>query len=323
MGSDAFAVELTRTTQLYRAGVTSRRLARLIDGGAFVRVRRGILVSGADWRGMRFEARTIVLARAWALAAGDPPVFSHTTAAAVQGLPLVRTGSPAVHTIVPDPRKGATPGVVRHRDGGVDRALRTVSGLIVTDLAATVADIARTSLPETAIAAADAALRGVSRDPAHPEVVRLRERALAHAAEFARGGIRARRVIEFADPRAHLPGESVSRLYLVRLGFAVPDLQVAVRGPGGTTYYVDFGLDDVEAFGEFDGESKYTDPTLLNGRTTAQALTDEKWREDWIRGSTHRRLARWGTTHIPNAQALGERLARFSIRPPVRRGGLV
>ena len=123
-------------------------------------------------------------------------------------------------------------------------------------------------------------------------------------------------MIEFADGRAQLPGESVSRLQLVRLGFARPRLQVPVAGPHGQTYWVDFGLDDVDALGEFDGKGKYLDEAMRDGLSLEAVLLEEKKREDWIRGRTQRRFARWSNEHLGTPELLAARLAAFGIRPP-------
>jgi hypothetical protein len=135
------------------------------------------------------------------------------------------------------------------------------------------------------------------------------------AASGARGIRRARWVIAFADGRAHLPGESVSRLQLSRLGFRPPQLQVPVAGPAGRRYFVDFGLTDVRAFGEFDGRDKYLDEAMRRGLPLERVLLEEKQREDWIRGTTQWRFARWGDEHITSPKALAKRLASFSISP--------
>lgn len=139
-------------------------------------------------------------------------------------------------------------------------------------------------------------------------------RGVAH--RFAHGRHRADRVLEFADGRAQLPGESISRIRLVELGFRSIRLQVEVPGPHGS-YFVDFALDDPAAlaFGEFDGAVKYADAGMLAGRSGADVLDEEKQREDWIRGTTQRRLARWGWRHLETAPVLGRRLAAFGIRP--------
>jgi hypothetical protein len=191
----------------------------------------------------------------------------------------------------------------------------------VTSLARTVFDICTSEKLETAVAVADAALRqaaqhGTSRrlDLEAAEVLRQDLDARAVAAPGRRNIRRARFIIAFADARADGPGESASRLYLRWLGFPPPDLQVPIPGPHGETYEVDFGLGS--AWGEFDGAFKYTDPRFLRGRTPERALADEKEREDWIRGTTGKSFARWQDPHMPDAAALGRRLAAFGIAPP-------
>jgi hypothetical protein len=124
-------------------------------------------------------------------------------------------------------------------------------------------------------------------------------------------------VLTFADGRAESPGESISRLLLVRLGFRVT-VQVPAPGPQGTEYRLDFGID--EAFGEFDGWVKYSDPALLRGRTGSQALREEKQREDWIRGTTGRAVARWEWPDLKGQNTLAARLAAFGVRPASTRG---
>jgi hypothetical protein len=123
-------------------------------------------------------------------------------------------------------------------------------------------------------------------------------------------------VLAFADGRAELPGESVSRVRLAELGFRRIRLQVVVDAPAaGRQYRVDFGLDDADAFGEFDGRIKYHDIGMTRGRTADEIFEREKQREDWIRGTTGRRLVRWGWADIETADMLALRLAAFGIHP--------
>ena len=131
----------------------------------------------------------------------------------------------------------------------------------------------------------------------------------------ARGIRQARWVAQFADGRAQLPGESVSRLYLDDLGFASPQLQVAFPGPRGQDYAIDFGLDDVNAWGEFDGLGKYFDVELGGDPGGREALLREKEREDWIRGRSGRAFVRWGMRHVKDATTLGLHLAAFGLSP--------
>ena len=143
---------------------------------------------------------------------------------------------------------------------------------------------------------------------------RLRERVAR--ARGQRGVRDASWVVEFADGRAELPGESVSRLQLYRLGFRDLDLQVAVAGPRGSDYFVDIGLRQVRAFWEFDGEVKYRDVAMRQGRSIEDVVLEEKRREDWIRGVTQWRLCRGGFADIATPETLAARLSAFGVHPP-------
>ena len=95
-------------------------------------------------------------------------------------------------------------------------------------------------------------------------------------------------------PRSHRPRLAAGRdlanvltvLRLSELGFASPSLQVAVAGPRGKTYWLDFGLDESNAWGEFDGKVKYRELAAASGRSSREVVEAEKRREDWIRGTT-------------------------------------
>lgn len=300
-------------------GVGSSALQRMLGTGEVVRLRPGVYVRREVDTALTPEDWMVARARALARVSREPPLFSHLTAAALHGLPVKAPSSPKVHVIPEPKRPGAAVGVVRHRGEVPADQIVQRHGLRCTGIERTLADIARTTGFETAVCALDAGLRPVAvpeagrfvPDAAEERRARIREIAL----RSAHGRARALRALTFADGRAQLPGESISRIRLSELGFAAPDLQVAVPGPSGRPYFVDFGLDDVRAWGEFDGETKYRDEALRSGRTLDQVLLREKQREDWIRGSTQRPLARWQWAHLRTAEALGRRLSAFGIRP--------
>ena len=295
----------------------------MLQDGDLVTVRPAVFARAADAADLTAEDRAIVRAHALALVSAQRPVFSHTTAAALHGLPLYGVADPRPHTTVPPSRPRTAVGVVRHRGDLVEGELVEVDGMRCTGLARTVADVARTAPYETAVCVADGALRQVAaRWPddydEHAAQAFVTE-AKTIARRSAHGVWRALRVLAFADGRAQLPGESISRIRLAELGFARPRLQARVAGPTpGVWYFLDFALDDVDAFGEFDGKRKYVDPAMAGGRTPAEILDAEKRREDWIRGTTQRRFARWGWNDLRTAAALADRLAAFHIRPPRR-----
>ncbi|MEV7693121.1 hypothetical protein AB0N73_07285 [Microbacterium sp. NPDC089189] len=314
----------SRTVAL-RRGDTDDGLSRRQRDGSLRRIRPGAYAIGDAWASLHAEDRARWAAAATAHASrGAPLVFSHATAAALHGLPLFRVDTTRVHLTVDGPAR-STARVLRHRMPLPPTDVEWIDeGIVgVTSLARTVVDLAGSLLTEAAVTIADAALRQTAlRGRADPvpdldldagEDLRLDLSDRIEARPGARGIRAARFVVAFADARADRPGESISRLYLHRLGYAPPGLQVAVPGPHGHDYAVDFDLG--AAWGEFDGALKYTDPLYLRGRAPAQALADEKAREDWIRGTTGKRIVRWQMPHLSSPETFGRLLRSFGIRP--------
>lgn len=287
-----------------------------------IRVRPGVFVREDDWRRAQPEAQVVARARALTLASALPPVVSHESAAAVHGLPLFRAHPTHVHISLDDDRPGAPTATIRHRSQLREGEVVEIDGIHVTSLVRTVADVARTAGFEQAVVIADAALRQVAgarpepEDPTAAAAFRAAVRAIADRS--AHGSWRAARVLRFADGRAQLPGESISRIRLVELGFRRIVLQEPVPGPNGSEYWVDFAIGrGADAWlGEFDGRLKYEDAAMLGGRAAGTVLHREKQREDWIRGVRQRPLARWGWSHIASPDALATRLRAFGIHPP-------
>lgn len=312
---------MLRYGDLVESGRSSRAITSAVASGRIVRLRPGVYLEGRSWDAASPEDRVVALARALHAVSVTRPVFSHETAAAIHGLPLSRATPDRVHAIVPEDRPGAASGVVRHRGALDEDAVVEVDGLRCTTIVRTVADIARTATFEQSVTVADAALRRFCVPHAGEYLAdraqEFRESALEITRRSAHGQSRARRALAFADGRAQLPGESISRIRIRELGFRTVALQVRVPGPHGSPFFVDFGFEDVDGFGEFDGSMKYVDGRLTDGRTTAEVFDREKQREDWIRGRTQRRYARWGWPHVRSASTLGDRLAAFGIRPPL------
>ncbi len=312
-------LRLMTREQLHGHGLSGRQIAASAAGGALVRLRRGVYVHTGDWRDARPERRIVARAHALAAVASTRPVFAYETALALHRQPLYRARDDRVHIIAADGRPGAAHGVVRHR-GELGSDVVEVDGLLCTSMPRSVADMARTATFEQAVTSADAALHTLfaPRDGMYDlaGAREFRAAVLQIVRASAHGLRRAERVLEFADGRAHLPGETISRIRLVELGFRRIRLQVAVPSPSGGSFFVDIGLDDADAFGEFDGSIKYVDGRMLDGRSRADVFDAEKQREDWIRGTTQRRYARWGWPHVRTAAVLGERLAAFGILPP-------
>jgi hypothetical protein len=190
---------------------------------------------------------------------------------------------------------GATGGsnaraVVRHRGGPPAEAV-DIEGVPATSLARTLVDVAASSSFLIAVAMIDhalrveqkraqqarksgCALRGLSKDDLYEELAAVNPR---------RGGKQAERAIAFANPLAANPGESLSRVRIVELGFEVPELQVSFPNVEGHDYWVDFYWRGIRKIGEFDGLVKYTRGAVLGDRDPAEVVVAEKLREDALR----------------------------------------
>ncbi len=322
MDLDALRRDLLAAAHSYDGGSALRRGA---EHGELVRVHRGWFVPRERWERAYTEER-----HAWQMLAvhasrrSSRDVFVRESAAVLWGLPLFRWRPDAVHiaSARADGVVTADSLVARHRIELAARDLVERDGIGCTSLERTVVDVARMCPLATGVACADAALRRVAWDEASGELdeaaaEELRERMIAQLGVQggARGIRRARFVVAFADARADRPGESMSRLALHAWGFAPPRLQVEIPRAGRRPYRVDFGLDEHGAWGEFDGEGKYA----VDGPAgMAERVRAEKEREDWIRGTTGRRIVRWGMADLRTLDAFAERLAAFGIRPPAR-----
>jgi hypothetical protein len=303
-------------------GWTDRSVAAAVRASELVHLRRGWYIDSIERDRLTPEQQHRVHIIAVARDSEGGAVMSHTSAGVLWRLPFYRVAFARVHMTTDAPRRiSSAPDVLRHVAPLPADDLVVVDGIRCTSLSRTVFDLCRTLPLEAAVAIADAAERRMGErirewDVEAVESWRGGLQQRLNAAIGARGVRQARWVSGFADGRAQLPGESVSRLQLHRLGFQSPRLQVPVPGPRGKRYFVDFGLDDANAFGEFDGKGKYLDEAMRSGRTIEQVMLDEKEREDWIRGTTGRHFARWGSREMRTPAELAARLAAFHITPP-------
>lgn len=313
---------LLRTREdLRRTGLSDRAIHERGDARRLRRVRRGRYVEGSAWDALWNEGRHLVEVMAAALNCGDGgPVFWGPSAAVLHRLPLYRLAPRYVHAVIDGARHGRSrAGIVWHNIDIDPADVVVVDGIRCTSLDRTVLDLCRSFREEVGLSAADAAQRresqiGHLQDTAAADAWRARLQGRA-ATEHGRGIRQARALIDASDGRAQLPGESVSRLHLQRLGFRDVQLQTHVRGPAGEDYWLDFAFPGARAFGEFDGQTKYRDPLMRCGRSMEDVLLAEKVREDAIRGVTGWRIVRWTSEHIATADALAARLRAFGIPP--------
>jgi len=250
------------------------------------------------------------------LRASEPLIVAGMSAAAAWDLPVV--GNWPARVIVAAEREdgGRSNAHLARSYVGYPPPTTTRGGLLVTTLARTVADVARTETFERAVAVTDAALRGRATSPTRAGRERTTKGAVARelqALAGATGTGRAQAVLAFADAASGSPGESCSRAGIHRLGFPAPQLQKAFVDSHGQIGIVDFWWPGCNLVGEFDGRGKYLRDEYANGRSTAEIVLDEKRREDRLR-ALGLRVVRWGWADALDLRRLEAKLRAAGLR---------
>ncbi|GAA4409256.1 hypothetical protein GCM10023168_27800 [Fodinibacter luteus] len=289
---------LRRGRDLREAGVEPAR-------GGWHQVRHGVWVTEHEWRALTPGHQHAALVHATALCLErERPVFALTSAAAVWGLPRIEAWPDAVRVLTAHEARGRGSALVRPHVGRAAAAVER-GGVMVTSVARTVVDLARTGSLHTAVAAADHALRYdlCTTEQLTAEVDAVPSRV--------RGRRTARLVVALADPLSMSPGESLSRVQMYLLNLPRPELQRKVEDAQGLVGFVDFGWDGV--VGEFDGQVKYRVAEDGDPRQASEVLWQEKQREDRLRRLAE--VARWTWAVAMDRRRLGALLASHGIHP--------
>lgn len=255
---DTFALQydvLTRQQATDR-GVTRSDLNYLLRRGAWCRQRRGIYLRADEVDQAVALHRDVVIAR---LALGGRGLASHETAARLHELPLFGAGIDARITLTLPPSASShadLTGIHLHRATLPDTHLTVSREVPVTTVPRTLIDLARRRSFGAALVPMDAAL--------HRHLVSREElRAVLLECRGWPGVRRAGEVVDFADPRAESPLESLGRLSFHRHELPAPDLQHEITSPQGFSMEVDFWWGEYGVVAEADGLAKYTDPEVL------------------------------------------------------------
>lgn len=120
-------------------------------------------------------------------------------------------------------------------------------------------------------------------------------------------------MIDFGDGDAGSAGESVSRVQIFESGFTMPVLQQRFDDESGLIGFVDFWWPEFHLIGEFDGLKKYKEAEILAGRTSGEAVADEKIREDRLR-ATGEGMSRWIWRTLSPVGQLAAQLRRAGLR---------
>ncbi|WP_205787492.1 hypothetical protein, partial [Specibacter cremeus] len=209
--------------------------------------------------------------KAHIVSADGAPVYSHSSAARINGLEVWGCGS-KVHVTNPFTTNGRSNSaeVIAHTQplAAEDVLVVEFAGrfITVTSIEQTVLDCARLFGVPRAVVTGDHALHlGVDVDSM---------RRMLTESPVRRGSARARVLLDALDARSESAGESRTRWLMTSMRLPMPDLQVEIPTPLGL-FRADFAWREFMLILEFDGDKKY-----LGTQPTAEVLLAERKREN-------------------------------------------
>ena len=311
MASTLAEAEESQRCLVPESSADKRWLQRACQRESVVRPLTGIYARTAYWNSLSVRQQALHMMRA--LMQCHPTwVFAGYSAALAHGLEvgntdivqLCRATSRRSHARTTDELRT----IIVTGDQAVIR-----NDVRVTSFARTMYDCIRMSPFPSALAIGDSALR-----VKHIDAERLAQNVL-QLCQGQRSRQRVLDIIALADGRAENGGESKVRAQILRLGFAVPDLQRQIPDPldPSTTFRVDFAWDLPDAtvvIGELDGKDKYQDPAMTKGRQTTDVLLDERRREAHLTlGEQPIRIMRFSFAESQNGPEFEKLLSSYGI----------
>lgn len=227
------------------AGVTRSRLRRKDLTAPYHGVRR------ASAAPMSLDERC----RSYLRVMPDGMFFSHSTAAALYGLPLPPTDHEMLHVGAARPRRAPrAAGIVGHRVSLDEGRIVGLRGLPVPAPVEVLLELAGMLGHDDLVRAGDALVRRT--DP----LSSLEELRAAIAQGHGRPGLRTlRTAAEWVRPRADSPMETTLRLALVRAGLPEPNINHVIDIGDGRSAHLDLAYPSHRLAIEYDGDHHRTD----------------------------------------------------------------
>jgi hypothetical protein len=269
-----------------QAGYADRTLARAARMGLVRRVRQGAYSPSTIFDSQDDVGRHRILARATLARQQGLVALTGVSAAAVHGLSVYGHDLKTVQLVRLDGGASRREVNARHHVlNDIEGDVELVGGLLVTNLARTVWEVAAHAGLEAGVATADSAVHRV------PDLVDQLAQ-LQSALGRRPGSSRARMALRLVDGRSQSPGESFSRVIFHRHRVPMPEPQYEVISASGRSLgFADFGWKEDRHLGEFDGKIKYEE-LLKPGQSASDVVFKEKCREDQIRAELFG-MTRW------------------------------
>ena len=305
---------LVITSDLGSVGGAGSGLSRAVERGTLVRLKHGVYLDAALWAPLDNADRHRLLATIAERLSGPGLVFSHQTAAALIGLPVLGRWPDRAH-VVQDCAAGgrSTSVLIRHTVGLQGVPCQAIGQLTATSPARTVIDLAATLPYDVAVVATDAALH-LDRYTRECVTTRADVQALLEQMAPFRGLKRVLAVLDASTELSDSVAESLCRIIIDELGFPAPELQHEFRDTGGLIGYADFTWLSARVILEFDGKNKYLDPALRHGLSADEVVVLEKLREDRLRALGFR-VVRVGWRHLVDPTGLFRMLTDAGLTP--------
>lgn len=300
MASTTFP-ELIVSRQLRRQGDSTQYVERGSQTGVFVRIRPGVYLPTALWDALDPAARHRMRMEALLATSRHSVVFSHESAAAVHGIPIVGAWPDLPRVVEPldAGRKGRTGVVIRRVE--YEQDVCRVDEFWATSAVRTALDLAAVRSLVAGVVAIDHVIHQLGEQGRQEFVTRVDpERAF-------RGVRKVRAALEYATGKAESPLESLSLVRFRELGFVAPEQQTEFV-VDGETFRVDFWWPDAGIIGEADGTAKYG----ADGSIAIKRVLEEKRREDALR-SVSAGFARWSWSDAWDGDPLAAHLRRAGV----------
>ncbi|MEU4208212.1 hypothetical protein [Rothia terrae] len=261
------------TQELLERGHSTRSIKNRADAGELVTLCRGGYCERHLWEGANPKEKAILNAVATHKTLSEKVVFSHETAAVVQGLATLDV--PRETHIVGRRIHGEKQGLRRHYHDAFQGKSTPIAGtpMLALPPGLTVLSCATSQSVQSALVTAESAVysAGVPYDDLRTVLLESK----------GRGCRTARRVGQLMSPLWESAGETLVRFAL--LDEALPELvQQYEISVAGRIYRVDFALPELGIIIEFDGALKYTDygpadQMILRERQREKDLQNAGW----------------------------------------------